>query len=68
LVGTRQKIPNFDGLGFKIAVLYFTALSPTSLSAIGDSVKKMKTLSATAVKIQSSESEFNQHMDTSFGV
>jgi hypothetical protein len=37
----------------KIAILYFLALSPTSLnilSAIGDSVKKCQALSATAVK------------------
>ncbi len=39
-----EKIQNFDGLGLKIAVLYFLALSPTSLtflSAIGDDVKKL---------------------------
>ncbi len=38
-----EKIKNFDGLGLKIAVLYFLALSPTSqniLSVIGDGVKK----------------------------
>jgi hypothetical protein len=28
--GTRPKIPNFDGLGLKIAVSYFLAMSPTS--------------------------------------
>ncbi len=27
-----KKIKNFDGLGLKIAVLYFIALSPTSLN------------------------------------
>jgi hypothetical protein len=31
-LGTRQKIQNFDGLGLKISVLYFLALSPTSLN------------------------------------
>jgi hypothetical protein len=31
-LGSRQKIiQNFDGLGLPIAVLYFLALSPTSL-------------------------------------
>jgi hypothetical protein len=40
-LGTRQKIiQNFDGLGLKIAVLYFLVLSPTSLNdftAVADS-------------------------------
>jgi hypothetical protein len=38
-----QQIQNVDGLGLKIAILYFLALSPTALkhiSAVGDSVKK----------------------------
>jgi hypothetical protein len=29
--GLCQKILNFDGLGLKIAILYFLALSPTEL-------------------------------------
>jgi hypothetical protein len=42
-LGTRRKNSKFDGLGVKIAVLYFLAMSPTLqsfLSAIGDGVKK----------------------------
>jgi hypothetical protein len=41
-----EKIQNVDGLGLKIAVLYFLVLSPTSLniltflSASGNGVKK----------------------------
>jgi hypothetical protein len=31
---TKQKIQNFDGLGLKIAVLYFLALPLTSLKKI----------------------------------
>jgi hypothetical protein len=38
-----KKIQNFVGLGLKIAILHFLALSPTSekiLSAAGDGIKK----------------------------
>jgi hypothetical protein len=51
----------FGGLGLKIAVLYLLALSPTSLKNSkcyrhGDKI--FEAVSATAVKIQNSESEF----------
>jgi hypothetical protein len=32
--GTRQKHSNIDGIGLKIAVLYFLALSMTSLNIL----------------------------------
>jgi hypothetical protein len=51
-----QKIQNSDGLGLKIAIFYFLALSPTSLKivrAVSDGVKNCLALSPTVLKILS---------------
>jgi hypothetical protein len=49
-----QKILNFDGLGLRIAILYFQRCRRRRkkiLSAVGDGVKIFKTLSPTALKM-----------------